>query len=63
MYIVSVFSAAVDEVLLGEADQLAGGAVVHGLEAEIVLSVLTGYGIITSRAPVVEKLQQEPHWP
>ena len=31
-YVVSVFSAAVDEILLGEADELAGGAVVHGLE-------------------------------
>merc|ERR1719192_3288232 len=30
--IVSVFSAAVDEVLLGEADEAAGGAVVHGLQ-------------------------------
>ena len=32
LYIVSVFSAAVDEVLLGEADEAAGGAVVHSLQ-------------------------------
>ena len=63
LYIVSVFSAAVDEVLLGEADEAAGGAVVHSLQrarggegpAAAALALVLNLGVGAVLGPVVAR--------